>query len=151
MHLFQCLPHFPFMEELLRYFCHITKLQSYFLASIASMVWDAGVGECCTEMRWMEEWRHHFQINHFLLGDLFGWGLDLAAQEMSKVKRIVVPPDGRDGSKHREQHDTPQRDVVWFWERYALIGLWLLPWWVGRGGVVVIAATATKTVAHISS
>lgn len=93
------------MEELLRYFCHITKLQNYFFASLPS---------CVDVLRYgaLEEWRHNFQINHFLLGDLFGWGLDLAAQEMSKVKRSVVSSDGRDCSKHRERHDTPQRDVV---------------------------------------
>lgn len=38
---------------------------------------------------------------------------DLAAHEMSKVERSVVSSDGRDCSKHRERHDTPQRGVVW--------------------------------------
>lgn len=103
------------MEELLRYFRHITKLQSYFFCIIAILrrcfeIW--GIDEGCTEMRWMKEWRHNFQMNHFLLGDLFGWDLDLAAQEMSKVKRSFVSSDGRDCSKHGDRHDTTQRDVV---------------------------------------
>lgn len=98
----------------------------------------------------MEEWRHNFQINHFLLGDLFGWGLDLAAQEMSKVKRTIVSPDGRDCSKHRERHDTPQM-LHDFRKERADLALVSAMESGGRGGVAVMAAPATKTVTHISS
>lgn len=48
----------------------------------------------------------------YLLADLFGWRLDLAAQEICNVIRTVVSSDIGDGSKHREQHDTLQLDVV---------------------------------------
>lgn len=60
----------------------------------------------------------------YLLADLFGWGLVLATQEISNVIRTVVSSYIGDGSKHREQHDTLQLDVVWFSRKVRVF----LPW-----------------------